>query len=180
MCWQGDIELGHRTAKKDLVVYKILYKPIDGECFYLSPFMNMEYEFGKTYTVPKLVIKPWKNGSKKMDAVYDGLHCYHKGCLVSKRLNAISVGTMKSLLTETKFFVEVQGYLNEVAITGDLFNPVIVKCIIPKGTEYYINDIGEIVSFSLKPIEELGIPVRYHKEYSFNKLDKLSHGKEDA
>ena len=180
MCWQGDIELDHRTAKKDLVVYKILYKPIDGGCFYLSPFMHMEYEFGKTYTVPELVIKPWECDSIKRDAVYDGLHSYSKDCLVVKYDIRIAVGTMKSLITKTKFFNAKQSYFNEVAITGDLFNPAIVKCIIPKGTEYYINDVGEIVSFSLKPIEELGIPVHYYKEYSFNKLDKLSHGKKDV
>lgn len=115
-----------KIAEKDIVVYKILVKYLNG--VHYSPWRDAPYEIGKLYTANiryKLRIREGLNFPIREWIIEEGLHAY--------------VDYSTAALT-----------LVMVPISG-LF---IVKAIVPRDSMYVLGTGNQIVSTQLKLIEE--------------------------
>ena len=115
-----------KIAEKDIVVYKILVKYLNG--VHCSPWRDAPYEIGKLYTANiryRLRIREGLNFPIREWIIEEGLHAY--------------VDYSTAALTSVM-----------VPISG-LF---IVKAIVPRGSMYVLGTGNEIVSTQLKLIEE--------------------------
>lgn len=144
MCWIGRMK-DRKRALEDITVYKILEETNnlgDDYTGLFSPVRGMKYEIGKTYT-PNMEIIPFYNSGYHTCSISIGLHCYSE---------------------DNKIIVSNDGDITVIggsryAGHGDTIIPIIVRCIIPKGTTYYINSRGEIVT------EKLTLICRMKAEY---------------
>ena len=118
-----------RTAVNDIQVYKILKERktrIFNRIKYVSPYYKFKYKLNKVYQ------SELELDSQTLDGVLmieKGLHSF---------IN----------LQHAEYYRAVGGPCCETWI--------IFKAIIPKGSTYYINEIGEIVSNKLKIVEICG------------------------
>lgn len=155
MCWVGKVEHKH-VAKENIEVRKMLLKERE-ELFdnpsFASPYQFMRYEIGIGY-VTKInpchsVVFPQFDQSHI--TINEGLHCYSPSkCKFVKHetpkgeTNVITVylySDIKNLAEQAR---------NTICFPADRYRyPVVMKAIIPKGTTYYENDSGEIVSEKL-------------------------------
>ena len=160
MCWFGYITDRH-VAKEDMKVFKMLYREPDSfknfdKDFvrtYKPPYYTGAYKLGEMREVNGLGIFPtpkpydwyWSECEKlKKYKIEEGLHCYSLDkckCVWDAPYGRIING-MKGM---------IQHYPRED------FKGVLRKvlCVIPKGTVYWENQYGEIVTEKLIPIEEL-------------------------
>ena len=136
MCWTGIA--APIVAENDIVCHKIVRKSNWQHNIYLPyfryMFTNMTYEIGKTYEAK---ITTSGNLYREVD-IHEGLHCYDSSnkIMVSK----YGLTPINSTVGCTYFYEN---------------RPVTLKCVIPKGTKYYENKYGEIVTEKLKVIKEL-------------------------
>lgn len=115
-----------KIAKKDIVVYKILFKYPDGS--YVSPFRGTIYQIGEL-----------KTANIKYDKRLLPFYCRETyDTVITKGLHAY-------IITEETAI----SYARSIATTM-----IIVKAIIPKGAMYVLGFNDEIVSTQLKLIEE--------------------------
>ena len=154
MCWTG-YNIDKRIAKENIVVFKAVYKELNENAYY-SPLMGFKYKLNKTYRVKALIPKPTIPIGKV--AIKEGLHSFNG----EKIENAIKYG---SDLYICGFHFPVKTmvlYLNGNGKRGQyiegVLKLVILKCIIPKGTEYYERN-GEIVSAKLTLTDKEAIDV---------------------
>lgn len=122
MCWYGnEIPL---IAEEDIPVIKILKNDRR------SPFMKMPYELNKVYETEILVYKFRRASDVEIS---NGFHCYDSGCSLFVKSNL--------LIVKSKWLrIALQSYVDSLPYKG----------IIPKGTKYFINKYGEIVTESIK------------------------------
>jgi hypothetical protein len=109
---------------------------------YFSFFRGFEYKLGKTYTQPNSF-----DGLKKFYPydgilIVEGFHSYSVDCNYRKDnpyyFNVYSPDKSRHIESyETK-----------------LHNTVLIDCVIPKGTPYYVNESGEYVSTAIKIMGE--------------------------
>ena len=137
MCWTGNITDKH-IAKADMPVYKVLL--INGNDL-LSPYRKMLY-FRNILYIEK--IKPIGEEEIGIEA---GLHCYSGSCTV-KMKNAY---TNRDIIVDTKRCFRLY-YESDNGIMA------VFRGVIPKGTVYYENEHGEIVSEGLKILHRLYVP----------------------
>jgi len=144
MCWTGKITDKH-IAKKDIEVFKILL--INGDELF-SPYMNMPYIEKMLYTKD---IEPeiCKEGIR----IEKGLHCYSGSCMAK----------MKDAYTDRDIVVAMkrgrfQVYYGSYERNNDNGIMAVFRGVIPKGTVYYENGHGEIVSEGLKILHRLYVP----------------------
>lgn len=116
-----------KIAEKDIVVYKLLGKCLNGA--YCSPWRDAPYEIGKLYTA---------NIRYRLRVRKGGINFPIWDYVIEEGLHAFT-NLSTAILTS-----------NMVPISG-LF---IVKGIIPKGALYVLGEGNEIVSTQLKLIEE--------------------------
>lgn len=139
MCWTGKIT-GFRIAFKDVPVIKVCYKRGDFKG-YLSKIQNYLYDLNKTEKA-KLGITPSKVRKGFFFDINEGLHSYEA----------------------TKFWSEWANYYNVSEYIGlisdENCNYHYVVGFIPKGSIYFINDSGEIVSNKLKLVYDLATKVK--------------------
>lgn len=128
MCWITRLKEYQvkRIAANDIQVYKILEKRrtwISGLIKYVSPFYNFKYKLNKVYKSRIELDFQTRNGALTIEK---GLHSF----------------------TNLR---HAEGYCaaNEPYCKTWL----IFKAIIPKGSTYYVNEDGEVVSNKLKIIE---------------------------
>lgn len=114
MCWMGYIS-DRRVADSDKKVWKVIIKYPDGH--YETPFCYQQIKPNQIVTA-KIVGTPLNTCRFKL-AIDIGIHC------CTDEFNATAV-------------------YNSLSYIDKRFAPVIVKCIIPKGTVYYEN-YGDIV-----------------------------------
>ena len=153
MCWIGKVEHKH-VAKENIEVRKILLKERE-ELFnnpsFVSPYQFMKYGIGIGYVTK---INPCHGFPQSDDpsriTINEGLHCYNPSkCRFVKHENFqgetsvinVYLFDSKNLAVQTK---------NTICFPADRYRyPVLMKAIIPKGTTYYENYRGEIVSEKL-------------------------------
>lgn len=116
-----------RIATKNIIVYKIFHKKewnnqYGKGCSYISPYRNYSYRLGYHYyqTGKKFTYTMWCISS--ILNIFEGLHAY-------RGINYIRTYYKAALIHKNKY--------------------AIIKCIIPKGSEYYVGNAGDIVSDNL-------------------------------
>lgn len=124
MCWFGKIGQ-KQIAQEDTRVLKVLRVKDDKYYAYWFPF---EYEFGKLYET-ELGVK-----CKDYVEIAEGFHCYSNLLGVVKKENRCTIQIMDYSGAKLDWY------------RGTFYKLVLVACTIPKGSEYYINDYGKIVS----------------------------------
>ncbi len=136
MCWTGNSN--PIVAKDDIPckkIVKVLYRP--PRKIYVPFFMHaksIEYVIGETYTSEIRIRYQWEDGFKEIDV---GLHCYSKDVKTQHLQTGIAVNFLNN--PNGRYY-------------SNIYNPVLMNCIIPKGTTYYENNNGEIVTEKLKII----------------------------
>jgi hypothetical protein len=133
MCWiGGEIETRPRIAKNDITVYKIGLISRSGKTF-TSFLREYKYRVGTLQKKINLTALPSYPDSG-LCVIDDGYHSYSAG-------NKIQIDD---------YYISVFMRIKTNAVsTGrvEYFQPVSIgKFIIPKGTKYYINRYGEVVS----------------------------------
>lgn len=132
MCWRA-FKAEKKIAQKDFNVYKVLMRNVENSLL-VSPFRYFPYCLGKEYKAEIHVEEAIFHYEK--DTIDEGLHCYSEECMVKEFCKSIAVGNHYGALLEC--------YTGEFYRLGT--SPVVVKCTIPKGTAYYENGNGEIVT----------------------------------
>lgn len=135
MCWSTykNKNKGERTAKEDMLVYKIVKKY--REFGYVSYYMGMEYILDKEYSINNLKAINCPDGKT---IINEGYHSYSaQECNICINHNVIYV------YSKNKNKLEEDHY--EASIPNSDRTAVVV-CVIPKGSIYYKNEHGEIVS----------------------------------
>jgi hypothetical protein len=141
MCWHGKLE-NRKIATEDLKCYKIVLK------FSYEPFFRpyyrcnkspIIYEVGKTYygvICPAKVIE-----DTDLITIHEGIHCYDLSVLICKFYKD---------KYEVKYLLPHGVFLNLGTFSSRTYcKAVLMECTIPKGTIYYMNDKGEIVTEKL-------------------------------
>ena len=135
MCWSTykNKNKGERTAKEDMLVYKIVKKY--KEFGYVSYYRGMVYILDKEYSISNLKAINCPDGKT---IINEGYHSYSaQECNICINHNVISV------YSKNKNKLEEDHY--EASIPNSDRTAVVV-CVIPKGSIYYKNEHGEIVS----------------------------------
>lgn len=160
MCWVSEEKPERLVAKEDITVYKIVQIFPDSKIY--SYYNEFPYELGKIYNTD-ITIKYVQN-SCEYYFIENGFHSYNYNPDIGFDIN------LKNNIVCDKGGAVYRG----PGVMGML-------CIIPKGTEYYLNTCGDIVSTSIKPIalstEELqDINTKHKKEhfkYEMSEIEKL-------
>jgi hypothetical protein len=138
-----------KIAEDDIVVFKVLRKWKD--CgkpvyHYTSAVMGYPYTIGKTYCDDIHLYKtPWNEWT-----IDKGLHCFSKKTTFSYKKNPCSRLGRMCMIVDTGHGIVTY---NDDAI--GLYRQVVVKCVIPKGSAYYENFRGEIVTDKIIILEEI-------------------------
>lgn len=131
MCWRG-FKAEKKIAQKDFNVYKVL-RSNGKNSLLISPFRYFPYSLGKEYKAEIHVedaIFPYEK-----DIINEGLHCYSEHCMVRQLNGYIKVDNSSGRPLECYNVPSYPSYFL-----------VVIKCTIPKGTVYYENGNGEIVT----------------------------------
>lgn len=133
MCWKSKEKKTPQIAGEGIFVYKVMYRKPDNGRF-RSLYRRMDYEPEKIYWTdvnPISIDSPLY--SEMM--IENGFHSY-------------SIDKTIAIKDNESQTLEVICMVNRVMIDSIFFpnNLVIAECIIPEGSKYYENDLGEIVS----------------------------------
>lgn len=129
MCWIGKLDTTAKIAEKDIEVFKICRPRTKNTC--VSWFRNFRYKKGETYEHPINI-----DETELFLNIDEGIHSYILNIDIER-----SDDIYLSLTLDNKFICI---YPNDVCY---------VKCIIPKGSTYFINERGEVVSDAIKILE---------------------------
>lgn len=155
MCWEGKVS-DKRIAKQDIIVYKVLERWGRKHKEYRSPFQGAEYEVGHRYTLTNgLKVKVFGDSA----SINQGYHCYSQNVYINLDYRKKHFGEeepTKILLTKDSHKLDCTMQVYDLHVS--VWKSVVVECVIPKGTEYYINKAGEIVTSCLYFRWELGTP----------------------
>ena len=171
MCWEGRTK-NKKIAKKDIKATKVLYR-YEGESNLVSPYMKSEYELGKLYKAQIIGRVGDKCGRKDFSFfVHEGLHCFSKKCIIvstpnRRELYVRTPSRLERIYIRLGLFAWVfkhstirekwdrtNASYEEISFPRDV---VLVDVIIPKGTTYYENRNGEIVTEAYQLAETEGI-----------------------
>lgn len=163
MCWYGKND-DVKVAKRDIKVKKILlietFKGnetynLSGYSKIVSPYQGLTYYVGETY---EHKIKPDIEKYTNCVRIDKGLHCYSNKCPHKFEKNdyrtALYIGNSRNFIKRLLFgsVISILNLLNVVSEKNDTDDKNVVKTIIlgefiiPKGTKYYENNVGEIVT----------------------------------
>ena len=137
MCWKSKIKPLKQIADTDIPVIKTLLKHDDYNNYgiYYSCYQNFKYKIGETYDIDKHSLKVESKNIHDIYIIRNGYHSYDSKCTISTE----KITGMKFIKWNKDFSVDVHDKLTVLA----LFN-------IPKGSKYYENENGEIVSNKIK------------------------------
>ena len=148
MCWfSGSKKLSkyRRIARKDVLVRKLV-RVSENPNKVVSYFTEFEYELGKTYYDEELSILNGY-GSCHYAGIFVGFNSYSTECKITRKEQTTVSGDKKK--DEIEVYSPDGGDLVEYY---ELDNLLMIDCVIPKGATYYVNELGEYVSESIKPI----------------------------
>lgn len=153
MCWIGK-RSDKKVAKTNIGVQKVLMMRDKDVDRFLSPYRYEVYtaneEKKHTIVVSDNIVDELKEDLIRIDI---GLHSYSRECKIEKTQRRQQNTTMNFLIVypknyKNKLFGGTHTYFDSIVYSLRRM-PVMVKAIIPKGTTYYENDNGEIVSEKL-------------------------------
>lgn len=156
MCWISKNKPEQLIAEEDIIVYKIVNVYFDNKI--LSYFNDFPYNLGEVYNDNSITLRHFKDYYNDFYFINQGFHSYNY---------KLEIGTEPFLRKNVIYDKSNSRYY------GD--NVFGMFCIIPKGAECYINEVGDIVSTSIKPIalstKELNnLKKGEHFEYDINYL----------
>lgn len=136
MCWISMSKPELKVAEDNIPVTKIVgIRQNVIRAYYKGEF---KYSIGEIYH-SKITLSPaWK-----CYRITEGFHSYESSCRIT-----ISKLFLYPFLTVRLPLMLVQYDMSSI----DFFNLGIMSCIIPKGSKYYENENGEVVSDTIKPI----------------------------
>lgn len=144
MCWYCTGEIRKKTARKNIPVFKVMNdqsKNQDIRNIVTSIYQKFEYVLGKQYELPEIDVKSNTHRGMKTFSIYEGFHSYNQDKCRYEFANDRTF-YIKSSLSST------QNPYNFRLI--DRFSFLVPVCVvngyIPKGSTYYENKDGEIVS----------------------------------
>ena len=148
MCWIGKPQ-DKRIAEDDIIVYKVFKMSRLDTNKLFTIYGGYLYEEGKTYS--RNIIPVTDSGDLNRIIIENGIHCYSKKCKFL-RYDESDLTMRRASTVHVKFQNEPLHY--EIGTvhnyTEDMYYyPVVAKCVIPEGTKYYINYLGEIVTEQL-------------------------------
>lgn len=147
MCWIGK-RTDKRIAENDIKAYKVVLLYTLDENVLMSPRKFFQYTEGKTYTASIFEFRSPTVDRIKIDY---GLHCYSNKCKFIRYDESLSKDIDCTIHVELE---REQSMLDSGAVhyysKDAYYNPVVVECTIPKGTKYYRNYAGEIVTEKLR------------------------------
>lgn len=132
MCWICNNKPEQLVAKEDITVYKVVQVYPNGKI--LSYFHDFPYKLGEIYNTT-IAVKHFKDYYNDFYFIEQGLHSYNYD---------LEIGIDPFIVTTTLTDSSGARYYG-IGIYG-------VLCIIPKGTEYYVNELGDVVSTRIKLI----------------------------
>ena len=140
----------HKVAEKDIEVYKIgCWKNKGFSPYYCDTFIYKP-------NIPNKEIKLVMNNRACLNIFYidEGYHSYSGECFVelfNKDVNFVGVFSIGSILKKPKVKKKNIIYFDKIYFIHEHIDDsfIIGKFIIPKGTEYYKNEVGEIVSSNI-------------------------------
>lgn len=151
MCWVGK-RSDKKVAKTNIGVQKVLMMSDKDVDRFLSPYRYEVYtaneEKKHTIVIRDDIVDELKEDLIRIDI---GLHSYSKKCKIEKtrRKPTPEDPPMNFLIVcPNSLFGNTHTYFDSIT-HGLRRTPVMVKAIIPKGTTYYENKRGEIVSEKL-------------------------------
>jgi hypothetical protein len=153
MCWTGKVEHKY-VAKENIEVRKMLLKERE-ELFdnpsFVSPYQFMKYEIGIGYVTKINPFHAFQQSDPSRITINEGLHCYSPSkCRFVKHENSQGETSVINVYLLCNFKNLAEQVRNTICFPADGYRyPVVMKAIIPKGTTYYENDSGEIVSEKL-------------------------------
>ena len=145
MCWTTyDIRrtVG-RVAKNDIEVYKVMVmKPLEDEELFYSVYRDFPSKKGDLYKLgSKIKIEMLREESITYYRIFKGFHSYNsQSTFLCKEHN----NRGESLAVYSINKEKVDSYIENDGITPRILKKV--RCIIPKGSVYFENEFGEIVS----------------------------------
>lgn len=175
MCWFGVTkkEKVRHKAIKDIEVFKIMNTSENNPSVLISPFQKCYYVIGKTESVKFNEniqrIYPFNNDDNVSEAlaINEGLHSYNSNKVELKIIQ--STYAFHISLCIAPFIKKGKEYHDLSLLPINYLRGKYVKanCIIPKGSYYYENNDGEIVSESLKIVsyEEIEGYEEKYQEY---------------
>lgn len=131
MCLRLAVKYQKRIAETNIICYKHL-KAVDYDQnkkpVLKTPYQNQYVQIGRTYTSPIKIINLVQylfNREKTTYQITEALHSfkYLKNC------------------KEDSYSVRVIHFMNT-------YDQVIVKCVIPKGSEYYVGKFGRSICYA--------------------------------
>ena len=146
MCWIGDNI--KKIAEEDIKCKKIIDHHIPSDTYYAFYHEFFEYELGKVYEqkVTPQVLEDYGDDDE-FARINEGFHCYSMDIKMTRTLGGSITVENTKYNTHTMFPFHI----------NNNFRTVVVQCTIPKGTEYYENNFGEIVTSKLIVEEEIQI-----------------------
>lgn len=131
MCWTGKIKDHIKCVDVDVKVFKIVGMD-NGKMvpYFQSSLMPEGYEVGKRYHTT-LSVSDIQDDSETVH-VFSGFHSYHCGNYLAEfRKRQIYIGPLPFST----------GFATTYTLDG-----VLMQCTIPKGSELFMNQYGEVVS----------------------------------
>lgn len=130
MCWISNNKPERLVAKEDITVYKVVQIFPDGKI--LSYFNDFPYEIGEIYNT-NITVKHYENVYSDFYYIEQGFHSYNYH---------LYIGLDPFLNMPVAYDKSNASYYGD-----DIYG---MLCVIPKGTEYYVNRFGDVVSTSIK------------------------------
>jgi hypothetical protein len=147
MCWKSN-NLIAKKADKDIVVYKMGF--IKNNIF--TSYYRDGFQYNKNNSnLP--IIKIQVINTNCIYSIEKGYHCYSKYCQINLNKQYFNIYSISGVKIDYYFYADIG------------------KFIIPKGTIYYENKDGEIVSEKLIFVKK--IPFIEFKKYGYYRFKEL-------
>lgn len=134
MCWVGKCDV--KIAKRDFYVYKLGYAASNGFCSLYQNFIYVPGVINKRVKMSPVIpnYSIYKLRKEQYGGIYEGYHSYKDIAMPYSDLGSY-------------YRTIYLGKIEEVIRLNNIYS--IATFIIPKGSEYYENKAGEIVSSSI-------------------------------
>ena len=148
MCWSSFSKPELKVAEDNIPVTKIV-KIIYGDI--RAYYMEVKYSIGKTYHFKReleseLLFPELFPPDGSYYRITEGFHSYKSSCPIDSKISLYTTLNVGYPAHDSRILAQYSMICNSYRTLG------IMSCIIPKGSKYYENEDGEIVSEAIKPI----------------------------
>lgn len=140
MCWISYKPWQQEVATRDIECFKIC-ELIDNKIY--SLYQGFEYQLNTTYKAKLIFSKSIvvKTGKVISYEITEGIHSYSTECKLKRAFASDTEECKVAFLN----IIKNEFFLDSICLNLHP-NAVLVKCIIPEGSIYFINEDDEIVS----------------------------------